>query len=379
MMTAGVNVHMPTAETVQMAYGQMPGAVAGTIDPSQIPQTPTNFARVEADTRLNAVLVRDLPERLNQYDKLIEALDVEPQAIEIEATIIDLKTDRLRELGINWRLNDDRASLLFGTGTSSDLNLSLNGSLPNGNAYGVQGITPLGQGGFMSLVLGGRNNFIARINALQNNNVARVVSSPQVMTLSNVEALFDTTRSFYVRVAGRDDVDLFQVTAGTALKVTPHVFTDRNQQVQIKLLVQIEDGSFTDTRVDTLPVVERSSINTQALIMGGESLLIGGLVRESSSEGVSKVPFLGDVPIIGNLFKTTAQAGERVERMFLISPRLVPARRALMNNLGPRKPGDAVPTPDMPPQLQHKPVTPPPAPVVPAAPVEQRMPASGES
>jgi type III secretion protein C len=229
----------------------------------------------------------------------------------------------------------------------------------------------------MSLVLGGRNNFIARISALQNNGVARVVSSPQVMTLSNVEALFDTTRSFYVRVAGRDDVDLFQVTAGTALKVTPHVFTDRDNQIQIKLLVQIEDGRFADTRVDTLPVVERSSINTQALIMGGESLLIGGLVREASSEGVTKVPFLGDIPIVGNLFKTTNTGGERVERLFLISPRIVPARRALASNQGPRKPGDAVPTPPMPPMLQQPSGSQQPAAPEPSPP--SVMPRSGES
>ena len=342
----GANPMMPTADTVQQAWGNRPGGVElAVLDARMLDglrETPgTTQARVEADTRLNAVIVRDLPDRLPYYDDLIKSLDVEPQAIEIESTIIDLRTDKLRELGINWRFSGDRASFLFGNGTTSDT--SLLGTTP------VQDITPLGQGGFLSLVLGGRNNFIARINALQNQGVARVVSSPQIMTLSNVEALFDNNRSFYVRVAGREEVDLFKVSAGTTLRVTPHVFQE-GKDVRIKLLVQIEDGNIEQAQVDQIPVVQRSSINTQALIVAGESLLIGGMVRERTTEGVTKVPLLGDIPLLGHLFKTNTDVAERVERLFLISPRLVPARRPMSATAptGPQRPGGAVAVPPMP-------------------------------
>lgn len=274
--------------------------------------------RVEADTRLNAVIVRDAPERMAQYEQLIHALDVEPQSLEIEATIIDVNTDRLRELGINWRLSGDRASMLFGNGTSSD------GLLQPGTPVGA--ITSLAKGGSLSAVLGRDTQFIARITALQEQGAARVVSSPQVITLSNVEAMFDTSKTFYVRVAGRDEVDLFNVSAGTTLRVTPHVFKDRDE-VRIKLLVHIDDGALTQQQVDQIPVVERSSIQTQALIFEGESLLIGGLVRETTSDGVTKVPMLGDLPVVGNLFRSSRENRTRMERMFMISPRLVPARR----------------------------------------------------
>mgnify|MGYP000957765409 CR=1 FL=1 len=342
----GANPMMPTADTVQQAWGRGGGVDVAMLDARMLDglrdTPPPSEARVEADTRLNAIIVRDSPDRLPYYDELIKSLDVQPQALEIEATIIDLKTDKLRELGINWRLNDDRFSFLFGNGTSSDNRLV--------NNVPVQDITPSGQGGFMSLVLGGRNNFIARITAMENQGVARVVSSPQIMTLSNVEALFDNNRSFYVRVAGREEVDLFKVSAGTTLRVTPHVFQE-GKDVRIKLLVQIEDGQISaNEQVDQIPVVERSSINTQALIVAGESLLIGGMVRERTSEGVQKVPFLGDIPVLGNLFKTTNNVAERVERLFLISPRLVPARRPMSATAptGPQRPGGAVAVPPMP-------------------------------
>jgi type III secretion protein C len=336
-----------TVAALLAAYGggadkPAPGAaVAGTAaagsNPALVLVEPGQ-ARVEADTRLNAVIVRDAPERLAQYKQLIGALDVEPQALEIEARIIDIDTEKLRELGINWRANSSRSSWLFGNGTASDALLTPGNTPP-------ESITPTGRGGFLSAVLGGMNELALRINALQEQGAAKVVSSPQVLTLSNVEAVFDTSRTFYVRVAGRDEVDLFSVSAGTTLRVTPHVFRD-NGQVRIKLLVAIDDGTLSQQAVDAIPIVERATINTQALIFEGESLLVGGLTRESTSDGVTKVPLLGDIPILGYLFKNTNTASRRTERLFLIAPRLIPARR--LSQAGAPPPAAATSAPPAP-------------------------------
>ena len=274
--------------------------------------------RVEADARLNAVIVRDMPERMPLYEQLIASLDMEPQAIEIEATIVDVNTDRLRELGINWRLGDRHFSALTGRGDASDLALAP-GTTP-------EQVIAEGRGGLLSAVLGNSLQFIARVQALQERGAAKVISSPQIITLSNVEALFDSSQTFYVRVAGRDEVDLFNVSAGTQLRVTPHVFKDAGE-VRIKLMVAIEDGTLGARAVDGLPVVDRSSIDTQALIFEGESLLIGGITRQSTLDDKSQVPVLGDLPVVGGLFRSTRTGSSRIERMFLISPRLVPARR----------------------------------------------------
>jgi type III secretion protein C len=270
------------------------GPVPMAFDPRQV--------TIEADARLNAVIVRDTPERLPRYAPLIAALDVEPQTLEIEATIIDVNTDRMQELGVNWNWSN------------AHQNVGFSGA-----------VATTGPGGVASAVIGSLQQFVASVRALQTEGAARVVSSPQVATLSNVEALFDDTSTFYVRVAGAYDVDLFDVTVGTALRVTPHVFRDHDD-TRIKLLVQVEDGSLSGQTVDQIPVVTRSTINTQALINEGESLLIGGMVRESTSSNVDKVPGLGDVPIVGNLFRDRSSDHGRVERMFLITPRLAAAR-----------------------------------------------------
>jgi type III secretion protein C len=320
----GANPQLNSAEALMAAQGAQAGGFVPTAAAApHYPSAPVALGdatqvRVEADTRLNVVIVRDAPERLAQFEQLIASLDVEPQPLEIEATIIDIDTDRMRELGVNWRLSRGRGSFLFGEGTSADA--SLNGAtLPSQQV-------PLGKGGFLSAVLGGGNELAMRLKALQEQGVAKVVSSPQVLTLSNVEAVFDTSRTFYVRVAGKDEVDLFSVSAGTTLRVTPHVFKDRGD-VRIKMLVSIDDGTIGQQRVDQIPVVERATINTQALIYEGESLLVGGMTREATSNGVSKVPFLGDLPVVGALFRNTSDSQRRTERMFLIVPRLQAARR----------------------------------------------------
>ena len=282
-------------------------AASGEVDfttPSAVTGAGSADARIVADSMQNAVVIRDLPGRMAGYESLIASLDTEPRMIEIEATIIDLDTDRLRDLGVDLRFDRGDASALSNGGIAPD-------------ADRVDGA----RGGIVSLVLGDERRFLSRIRALESQGAARVVSKPHVMTLANVEAVLDTSSTFFVRIEGQEEVDLFNVSVGTTLRVTPHVF-EAGGRTQIKLMVSIEDGSRTGDNVDRIPVIRNSSINTQALIDGGQSLLIGGLVRESDGSTVSKVPLLGDIPGLGALFRSTSKSSNRVERLFLISPRL---------------------------------------------------------
>ena len=298
--------------------------------------------RIEANPSLNAVIVRDVPERMAAYDGLVRALDVEPQVVEVEATIIDINTDKLRRLGINWRLSTGGFGALFGNGTASDGLLNRNPLLSRrGN---VDAITPVGEGGTISTIIGSQRQFLARITAMENKGVARVVSKPQILTLANVEAVFDRTRTFYVRVAGREEVDLFNVTAGTVLRVNPHVFRDQDQ-TRIRMLVNIEDGSIDgQSMVEQIPIVDRSSVATQAMVLEGESLLLGGMTVDADVDNVTKVPLLGDIPLLGNLFKYQQKRRSRTERLFLITPRLV----SLGSRVGPATVGAAGGLPGVP-------------------------------
>jgi len=271
-----------------------------------------NGPRISTDPSLNVVIVRDRPENMPAYEGLVRALDIAPQIVELEATIIDLNIDRLRELGINWRFASGDFSALFGgdivrrTGDPA-IDTARTGSANRGLS--------------LSAVIGADNELIARVSALEEKGAAKIISRPQLVTLSNVEAVFDRTRTFYVRVAGDRQVDLFNVTAGTMLRVNPHVLVE-NGQPRIRMVVSVEDGAILNSQVDDIPIVERASVNTQALIAEGESLLLGGLTVNSDIDNVSQLPLLGDIPVIGNLFKTRSKRRQRTERLFLITPRI---------------------------------------------------------
>ncbi|QJU59900.1 type III secretion system outer membrane ring subunit SctC [Sphingomonas sp. AP4-R1] len=304
--------------------------------PATAPQTAMGFAedgaaapltsdiiRVEANPFTNALIVRDVPARMSAYDSLIRALDVEPQMVEVEATIVDINVDKLRQLGINWRFNSGGFGALFGQGNANgndgDIRLLPTDGSRRGN---VENITPSALGGTISTIIGSHREFLTRITALEQKGAARIVSRPEVMTLSNVEAVFDRTRTFYVRVAGREEVDLFNVTAGIVLRVNPHVFRDHDQ-TRIRMLINIEDGQLSQQSVvDNIPIVDRSSVATQAMVLNGESLLLGGMTSDAETNDITKVPLLGDIPLLGNLFKTRSKQRGHTERLFLITPRL---------------------------------------------------------
>lgn len=278
--------------------------------------------RIEADPNLNTVLVRDYADSMPLYQDLIAQLDKEPQLIEIQVTIIDIDRAKLQDLGVDWRFRDQRNAIAAG------------GSDPGAFNGGLQ----------LNTVLGDSALFLARVNALAQNGSAKVVSRPQVLTLSNLEAVLATDQSFFVRVAGREDVDLFNVSVGTSLRVVPYVAGDPADP-QIRLRVAIEDGSFVpNVTVDDIPIVDRATLNTQAVIFNGESLLLGGLVRDETTKDVTKVPLLGDVPGVGHLFKRTVDVTSQQERLFLISPRILSDNRASGVGRG-SAPGTVTPTP----------------------------------
>jgi len=245
------------------------------------------------------------------YQSMIEAMDQEPRMVEIEATIIDINNSKQRELGVNWRAFKGDDQFLLGNGTQDDLRLNSG-----------QEITPLGEGGILSLVMGDRTKFLARIKALENLGAAKFVSKPHVITNSNVEAILGATTEFFVRLEGKDAVSLEEKSFGTVLRVTPRVFEDGAQD-GVNLMISIEDGQAAGGQVDEIPEIARSVVGTQAMIQEGQSLLIGGLMRETTEDNTSKVPVLGDIPALGKLFQSKGQRVTKTELLFLITPRIV--------------------------------------------------------
>jgi type III secretion protein C len=261
-----------------------------------------NGPRISVDAANNAVIVRDRPEAMGTYEGLIAGMDIEQRTIEIEATIIELDTNRLKNLGIDFNLQTNKLGLVFG-----------------GNP--VQG-TALGSDISGSYLSGAGSLFQVRINALERQGVLKVTARPRLTALNNIEAVFDNQERFNVRVSGERDARLFEVRYGTILRVTPSVLGDAGE-LRTKLQVVVEQGRLNATVVDGIPGTSNSIINTEAIIRQGESLLIGGITIDSEFDFKSKTPGLGDIPIAGNLFKKRQKGGQYLERLILITPRII--------------------------------------------------------
>jgi type III secretion protein C len=250
-----------------------------------------------ADQRTNSVIIRDDPDRMAQYGPLIERLDVKPQLIEIEAHIIEIDDSAMRQLGIDWSFQN--------------------------NHLNVPGAAAGSQGTSSSTVLNNSGQgLMATISALEQNSTAKIDASPKVVTLNNIEAVMDNKSQFFVPVSGFTSADLYSISTGISLRVLPMVL-DEDGHTRIKLDVAIQDGELSGQMVGNLPVIQSSNINTQAFIDEGQALLIAGYRADDDANGMTGVPGLSKIPLLGALFRTNSRQKSHMERLFLLSPRII--------------------------------------------------------
>ncbi len=289
-------------------------AAAGSTPPAMRPQSSTDMAgdarvrtpSIQSDSRLNALIIQDLPERMPLYERLIAQLDVPTPLIEIEAMIIDINSERVKELGINWAVRANGVSIGLGPTSaqpsSGTFGLSYNGSSSTlSESAGVQ--------------------LLAQIRLLESQGEARIQSRPSILTLENIGALIDLSETFYVRVLGERVASVSPVTAGTSLRVNPRLI--EQAEAAIQMTIDIEDGQIQDRQIDALPTVRRSAVSTQAIVRQSEALLIAGYSSDQNIDNAQKVPLLGDIPVVGALFSTRSRVVQKRERLFLIRPRVV--------------------------------------------------------
>jgi type III secretion protein C len=229
---------------------------------------------------------------------------VEPRGIEIEATILELDITRLKDLGIDFSLQNGDLNALFGGQQTNPTR-----SFSQGNIGA-------------NILTGALAGFAVRITALEKSGALRVISRPRMSTLNNIPVVFNNQVTYYARVAGDRQVDLFPITAGLIMRVNPSVMYDGGE-LRTRLAIDIVDGSPSGLIVDGIPAVKQSSINTNAVVKQGESLMIGGMTIDTEYDYKSKVPVAGDIPVVGQLFRKRSKGGSHFERIFLITARIL--------------------------------------------------------
>jgi type III secretion protein C len=279
-----------------------------------------NGPRIDADPLNNAVIVRDRPEAMATYEAMISGIDFEQPQVEVEATIIELNITRLKQFGIDIDVKTNGLQSLFG-GASS-------------------GVSVGASAGQASIGIKGKSfEFAARLDALVRNGSLRVVSKPRVTTINNRTGVFADQETISTPVQGERVAEVDEQTAGLLFKIKPAIKYDVNN-LRTELDIVIQDGSILGAGQNGSVRRRAADIRTQSIVAQGEALIIGGLTVSSEYEDRSKTAGLGDVPLVGEAFKKKRSGGQRLERLFMITPRIYaaatsPAARAASNNQGP--------------------------------------------
>lgn len=262
-----------------------------------------NGSRVSADIRNNALLIRDDPEKESMYRALVDKLDKPRNVIEIDAIILDIDRSKVDELGLNWQA---------GSG-STEANINASGRAPF-----------LANGSSATVLIQDFNHFFAQIRALEGKGEASLIANPSIMTIENQPAVIDFSETAYLSSVGERVANIAPVTAGTSLQVIPRSIGDGDSRL-VQLSLDIEDGSIeqNDSDESGMPRVNRGTISTQAVMRAERSLVVGGFNVEQSQNQDNKVPWLGDLPGVGRLFRYTSRSHSNRERLFILTPRLV--------------------------------------------------------
>jgi len=270
-----------------------------------------------AEPRSNSVIVTDSHSRMPYYAAVIAELDKPLDLVEIHAAIVDINASYSQSLGVRWG----------GTRMQGDFRGST-GSM--GAPVPIPAPPPETAGFALSTIYNtALNTFFADIRALEERGDGAVLSRPSVLTMDNVQASLEYTTTFYIKLEGYQAVDVIPVTSGTTLKVTPRILRmPDGRPSRLSMSIVIVEGADPmnipqSAWVSGVPPVTKVTINTQATVAEGQSLLLGGFYTERRRDSRAGVPGVMNVPVFGALFRQTGADVQRMERLILISPRII--------------------------------------------------------
>ncbi|MGP1677721.1 MAG: type IV pilus secretin PilQ [Burkholderiales bacterium] len=299
------------------------------------------------DARTNTVFVQDVPARLEEVRKLIAQIDVAVRQVMIEARIVEASDTFSKNLGAklgynervpggNWlvgqglrtsygpSLTNTAQNTVNATNTTQlltgepDFATSQNVNLP---AAGLNGLNA----GVISTILFNRNftRFITlELSALEADGKGKIISSPRVLTGDKVEALIEQgTELPYQQATSSGATSVSFRKANLSLKVKPQITPDGN------IIMALDINKDSVGQVTTAGfAIDTKHVKTEVLVENGGTVVIGGIFSQEERTNITKVPFFGDIPVLGNLFKNTGKADNKTELLVFITPRIVDDR-----------------------------------------------------
>jgi type IV pilus assembly protein PilQ len=302
---------------------------------------------ISFDRRTNTLLVIDIPEKVTEIRRLVALLDNPVDQVLIEARIVIATESFARELGAKFGINgatgdrNDPSSVGFGGNTVSAGNNAINRSEnPTGPGFDIDNsglnvnLPVVDAAGSLALSILNFGNYMldVELSALQEEGRGEVISNPRIVTSNQKEAVIRQGQEVgYVTQTGvgaaggqaLPNVQFKDVLL--ELKVTPTITNDG--RVFLNMAVKKDEiNDFINTSIGSVPQINKREVNTAVLVNDGQTVVIGGVYEFRDFEDVKKVPFLGDLPIIGNLFKTKGRSKDKAELLIFVTPKVMEVR-----------------------------------------------------
>jgi len=263
--------------------------------------------QINVDPRTNTLVLTDVPEGIKKIDQLIAELDKPERQVEIEARIVEVTTNFSREIGFEFGLliggrADDRNAGVAGYSVSADEdNRNTIAGFSTGKAIDVFKLD-------------------ATLTAGENRGEARVLSKPKVSAQNNAEARVTQGAKIPIPVQQNYTTTVRYETAALQLVVTPRI-TEENL-IYLAIRVENSQPDFTQT-VMGIPTIYTSESQTNVIVPDGGTTVVGGTYVETTSDSESKVPGLGDLPVIGNIFRRSTKEKDTREILFFITTKII--------------------------------------------------------
>ncbi len=268
---------------------------------------------INADEISNSLTVTDIPARLSEIKKRIDTLDIFERQVMIEARIVEAIDTFSRDLGARFGVSNTKRAGSFDTSSalSSSLPAAGTGALAGGPAT-------LG----LSLIKVNNSTLIdLELSALETDNKGRVISSPRVVTAHGVEALIEQgDRVPFQQATSSGATSIRFVDATLSLKVKPLITYDN----KIDMELSVNQDKIGETINQFLPPpINTKKITTKVLVDNGGTVVIGGIFERTENEARNRIPLLGDIPILGHLFRNSARIDDKRELMVFVTPRIL--------------------------------------------------------
>ncbi|WP_460480363.1 type IV pilus secretin PilQ [Comamonas humi] len=296
---------------------------------------------VMAEPRTNQLFITDIPPKIEEFRKLLATLDIPVRQVMIEARIVEARDTFGRALGVRLGGGDLRANRGGdgGYGIGGNNRMAIGTSYDNAVASSGMGGTTSSGGNFVNLpaVLAGAptagsfalsifnsaaNRFLSlELSAMEADGKGKIISSPRLITADQTKALIEQgTEIPYTASAQNGATTIEFKKAVLKLEVTPQVTPEGSIILDLDVA---KDSRGVDSGGGSPPAIDTKHIKTQVLVENGGTVVIGGIFEMQETQSTNKIPVLGDLPVLGNLFKNNTRESEKREMLVFITPKMI--------------------------------------------------------